>query len=219
VVDSPDPPGIYVLAGPNGAGKSSLLGAVFELAGLRYFNPDAAARQIAAANPGLTIPDANSAAWYEGKRLLETAIARRLRFAFETTLGGKTITGLLERALTAGIPVRIWYVGLVSPELHIARVRQRVQRGGHTIPEAIIRQRYLHSRLNLIRLLPRLTELWVYDNSIEGDPATPHSAPQPKLLLHWFGGKIVGPEDLAQTPEWAKPIVATALKHGRHTEE
>ena len=91
-------------------------------------------------------------------------------FAFETTLGGKTITALLERALGAGGEVRIWYVGLSTPELHLARVRARVARGGHDIPEAQIRARYDASRLNLIRMLPHLTELRVYDNSVEAVP-------------------------------------------------
>jgi len=44
--------------------------------------------QIRSANPGITNKEANSAAWLQGKRLLERAIAERLNFAFETTLGG-----------------------------------------------------------------------------------------------------------------------------------
>jgi predicted ABC-type ATPase len=199
-----------VLAGTNGAGKSSLMGAMFEQAGEEYFNPDTAARRILLANPGITHAQANSAAWYEGKRLLEQAIATRLRFAFETTLGGNTMTGLLEKALAAGIEVRIWYVGLSNPELHIARVRSRVEKGGHDVPEATIRQRYHQSRLNLIRLLPHLTELRVFDNSEEGDPQA-NIAPKPTLLLHWLRGKVVNSCDLPRTPVWAKPILATAL--------
>jgi hypothetical protein len=45
-----------------------------------------------------------------------------LDFAFETTLGGHTIGALLHEALAAGIDVRVWFVGLSSPELHMARV-------------------------------------------------------------------------------------------------
>ena len=143
---------------------------MFRQAGAEYFNPDEAARLIQSANPGTSQEDANAAAWQQGKRLLERAIAERCDFAFETTLGGRTITGLLERALSSGIEVRVWYVGLDTPELHVARVRARVARGGHDIPEARVRDRFDTSRLNLIRLLPRLTELVVYDNSAEADP-------------------------------------------------
>lgn len=181
--------------------------------GAEYFNPDEAAKKILRRNPGIDQREANSAAWHEGKRLLERAIDERLDYAFETTLGGNTIPGLLEKALAAGIEVRVWYAGLSSPELHIARVRSRVEKGGHDIPDGTIRERYNKSRLNLIRLLPRLTELRVYDNSEDRDPDA-GVAPTPKLVLHVSQGRIVDSCDLAKTPEWAKPLVATAMKLG-----
>ena len=159
----------------------------------------------------MTQAEANSQAWFEGKRLLEKAIAERLDFAFETTLGGNSISRLLERALDARMEVRIWYAGLSSPELHIARVRARVAKGGHDIPEADIRRRYNLGRLNLIRLLPRLTELRVYDNSDEADPSS-GVAPTPRLVLHLDAGRIMNAGDLGSTPDWAKPIVAAAMK-------
>ena len=199
-----------MLAGTNGAGKSSIAGAMLRHAGAEYFNPDEAARLIQSANPGTSQVDANAAAWQQGKRLLERAIAERCDFAFETTLGGKTITGLLERALSSGIEVRVWYVGLDTAELHVARVRARVARGGHDIPEARVRDRFDTSRLNLIRLLPRLTELVVYDNSAEADPQT-GAAPEPLLVLRWARGKITESCALPLTPGWAKPILAAAM--------
>jgi predicted ABC-type ATPase len=136
------------LAGTNGAGKSSLMGAMLLRSGVQYFNPDLAAQRILSANPGLSQEQVNSTAWHEGKRLLERAIHEKLDFAFETTLGGNTIAKLLDQALLHGVEVRIWYVGLDSVERHLARVRSRVARGGHDIPEAKIRERYLQSRLN-----------------------------------------------------------------------
>jgi len=211
VADKPQIPCIYVLAGTNGAGKSSLAGATFVAKGTEYFNPDEAASLILSANPEITQPEANSAAWHQGKRLLERAIAERLSFAFETTLGGQTITALLDSALSAGAEVRVWYVGLRSAELHIARVRARAAKGSHDIPEARIHERYDRSRLNLIHLMPKLTELRVYDNSEEADLDAGVS-PEPKLLLHIARGKIMSSCDLAATPAWAKPILGAALK-------
>lgn len=204
---------IYVLAGTNGAGKSSILGAMLLDEGAEYFNPDEAARRIKSANPGLSQTDANSAAWHAGKRLLERAIRERLDFALETTLGGETIADLLHSAMASGIEVRIWYVGLSGVELHIKRVRSRAARGGHDIPDQTIRRRYDQSRFNLIRLLPELTELRVFDNSQEADP-NEGSAPEPRLIVHLERGHIVtwcGPKAL---PEWAKPIVSAAIKLG-----
>jgi predicted ABC-type ATPase len=201
---------IYVLAGTNGAGKSSVGGAAIRERGADYFNPDEATRRIRLANPRISEREANSAAWQEGKRLLEDAIATRSTFAMETTLGGETITGLLLQALAEGIEVRIWYVGLATPELHIARVQARVARGGHDIPENKIRQRFEHSRINLIRLLPELAELRLFDNSTEADPAT-GAAPTPLLVLHVVKRKIAAMCDFSDVPAWAKPIVAAAV--------
>jgi predicted ABC-type ATPase len=203
-------PTIHVLAGTNGAGKSSIAGAGFRRAGADYFNPDEAARRVVAADPGLTLEEANSIAWHEGKRLLECAIEKKLELAFETTLGGNTIAALLQRAAEAGLDVRVWYAGLSSPELHIVRVRSRVAKGGHDIPESKIRERYDQSRANLIRLLPWLTSLRLYDNSEEGDPAT--VGPKPKLILHLDEGRIVQVLPMSEVPRWAKPIVTAALE-------
>jgi predicted ABC-type ATPase len=210
---------IFVLAGCNGAGKSSVGGAALRQSGADYFNPDEAAFQIALANerhsPRLTQEDVNAAAWSEGVRLLTRAIDERVGLAFETTLGGNTITELLARAANRGIDVNVWFVGLATVRLHIERVRRRVAKGGHDIPEARIRERYQRGRENLIRLLPRLAALRLFDNSTEADPDR-GIAPVPALLLDYRRGRIAAPRELralmSDTPQWAKPIVATALK-------
>jgi len=205
---------IWVLAGTNGAGKSSVGGAMIRASGADYYNPDEAAREIIEANPGTSITEANSAAWYEGRRLLERAIAERGNFAFETTLGGSTIVKLLESAIDAGIDVHVWYVALASPELHLARIKARVERGGHDIPERDVRRRYDASRQNLIALLLRLASVRVYDNSADANPTT-GEAPEPLPVLHMERGKIVEHCKLATAPDWAKPILQTALETRR----
>ena len=202
---------IYVLAGVNGAGKSSIAGAAMRAFGADYFNSDEAAKKLSAAYPRLGQTEANSIAWQHGRRLLERAIADRLDHAFEITLGANTLPRMLAQAAQAGIAIHVWYAGLASAELHIRRVRARVQRGGHDIADAHIRRHYEHSRLNLIELLPSLAALRLYDNSIEADPAE-GARPRPRLLLHMERHRIVGPADLSATPEWARAIVVAALK-------
>jgi predicted ABC-type ATPase len=89
-------------------------------------------------------------------------------------------------------------------------VRSRVERGGHDIPAATIRDRYDRGRLNLIRLLPKLTALRLYDNTDERDPYR-GVAPRPRLVLHLRKASVVSSCALSDTPEWAKPILAAAL--------
>ncbi len=200
-----------MLAGTNGAGKSSIAGQLLRRSRGDYFNPDEVARRLRAIKPGMAQRQANAAAWTAGVRLLEDAIRQHREHFFETTLGGATIAGRLELALDRGLEVRIWYVGLASPELHLARIAARVARGGHDIPEADVRRRYDAGRRNLIRLLPRITELKLFDNSVDLDPVE-GGQPQPVELLHLVAGEVLAVADPGQIPEWAKPIVAAALK-------
>jgi len=202
-------PEIVVLAGTNGAGKSSVAGAALRQAGGDYYNPDEAARRLRVADPELSRREANIRAWHIGRHFLERAIEQRFRFAFETTLGGRTITGLLCKAANVGLPVRVWYVSLDSVERHLERVRARVARGGHPIPEERIRERYDASRENLVRLLPHLTELKLYDNSRERDPAE-GIAPEPLLILHLEEGRVLDMCPMPDVPGWARPIVQRA---------
>lgn len=205
-----DRPALVVLAGVNGAGKSSLGGAALRESGLAWYNPDAYSRGLQQ-RLGYAREAADVQAWKEGLAMLEEAIAQGRSHAFETTLGGRTITQRLIDA-TATHEVMVWYCGLRSPELHIERVALRVAAGGHHIQSDKIRQRYLSAPLNLIRLMPHLAALRVYDNSASvplGMPISP-----PRLVLHMKHGRIVWPvgrEDLASVPEWAQPIVGAAL--------
>ncbi|MFT4197731.1 MAG: hypothetical protein QM601_07470 [Pseudoxanthomonas sp.] len=203
-------PRIFVLAGVNGAGKSSVGGDALTQAGSTWFNPDDFARALIRQH-GHSQEQANGMAWREGLRRLESAIANGRDFAFETTLGGNTIPARL-RAAAASHDVMMWFCGLDSPERHMARVRLRVANGGHDIPVAKIRARYLTSRENLVALMPRLARLRVLDNSADAEPGRPVAAP--RLLLQMEAGKIVFPTDvetLQRTPDWAKPILGAAL--------
>ena len=203
-------PVLYVLAGVNGAGKSSIGESEFRSQGSPVFNPDTIAQQIRLLHPDISLTLANAHAWQIGKSLLEQAIAGGHDYRFETTLGGLTIAQLLEKAARSGHRLRIWFCGLASPELHLRRVQSRVALGGHDIPKDKIRERWNRSRENLVRLLPLIDHLRVYDNSADADPAE-GLKPQPVLLLEMKSGKITAPADLSGAPDWAKPVIAAAI--------
>ena len=203
-------PVIHVLAGVNGAGKSSIGESEFRSEGLSVFNPDTIAQQIRDLHPDISLTLANAHAWQIGKSLLEQAIAGGQDYRFETTLGGRTIAQLLEKAARSGHRLQVWFCGLASADLHIRRVRSRVAHGGHDIPVEKIRERWNRSRENLIRLLPLIDHLRVYDNSSEADPAAGRQ-PRPVLLLEMQRGKIMAPADLSNAPDWAQPIIAAAI--------
>ena len=182
-------PILFVLAGVNGAGKSSIGGHLLEQRGLTWFNPDTYARELIAIS-GCDQTTANMHAWNESMRRLDEAVAGGHSHAFETTLGGHTVAARIAEA-TQTHDVMIWFCGLASPDLHVARVRARVAAGGHDIPEARIRERYPQALKNLIALMPRLAQLQVYDNTTEVPLGRP--IPDPLLVLDMQDGRLVWP--------------------------
>jgi predicted ABC-type ATPase len=206
-------PIIFVLAGVNGAGKSSVGGAILTEHGLAWFNPDAYARELMT-HFNADLAEANGRAWEHGRSQLETAITHGTNYAFETTLGARTIPDMLAKA-TITHDVVMLFCGLSSPEHHMARVQSCVAQGGHAIPENKIRERWVASRANLIRLLPRLARLQVFDNSAEAPPG--QKIPDPMLVLEMAESRLIFPRAndanaLRVTPEWARPIVQAAIE-------
>ena len=207
-------PVLLVLAGVNGAGKSSIGGNIMlRRAGLAWFNPDTWTRILV--QGGMTLSAANARAWQHGVDLLDQAIAAGRSHAFETTLGGATMARKIVAASRTH-DVLMWFCGLSSPEQHIARVAARVAAGGHDIPEARIRERWVQSPLNLIELMPHLSALRMFDNSADAAPGEP--VPDPVRVLQVRSGAVEFPLaliDLERTPDWAKPIVKAARDHAR----
>ena len=201
--------GILVLAGIDGAGKSSIAGTILNSRGGVYYNPDAAARRFV--EDGLSLDEANSRAWHRGLFNLDRAIRERRNYAFETTLGGRTITQRLIQAARMGTRVRVWYVGLSSLKIHLMRVKSRVAHGGEYVSEDMIRERWNTSRENLIRLLPHLDELALFDNSRDS-VMTAKYPPTPFHILHMVGGSVPHLAPTAQIPNWCKPMVAAAMR-------
>lgn len=206
-------PFLYVLAGVNGAGKSSVGGHVLREAGLDWFNPDTFARGLRELS-GLSQAEANGQAWQEGVNRIRDALDQGRNHAFETTLGGNSIAALLHEA-SHSHDVLMWFCGLSSPEQHIARVQARVRSGGHPINEADIRRRWPLAQQNLVRLMPVLAQLQVYDNSADAAPG--EAVPDPQLLLQMEDGQVLYPEpdnlaQLAATPAWATPLLEAALR-------
>lgn len=197
---------ITVIAGVNGAGKSSVAGANIRHKGADYFNPDEVARDLRADNPALSEAEANGQAWQMGYEQLLRAIDEGQDYIFETTLGGNTICQTLHDAIDRGEEVRVFFVGLASPELHIARVAARVSRGGHPIPEAKIRERWISAIHNLMGLIPRCTAVSVFDNSAEDTG----SGPTPVCLFSLQGEQFISPP-VNPMPNWGKPLASVAI--------
>jgi predicted ABC-type ATPase len=159
----PKPPTIYLIAGCNGAGKTTFAREFLpkEVKCLRFFNADEIARGLSPLKP--------SAGAIQAARLLlkqiDECLHRRETFALESTLSGNTYIRRFRRARQLGFEIEINYLWLSSPTQAIARVRERVKKGGHHVPAADIRRRFHRSLTHLLNdYLPLATRWTVLDN-------------------------------------------------------
>lgn len=128
---------------------------------LRFLNADEIARGLSPFKP--------SAGAVKAARLLlaqiEECLQCRETFALESTLSGKTYIRLFRQARKLGYEIELHYLWLSSPAQAIARVRQRVKQGGHSVPAADIRRRFKRSLNHLTEdYLPLATRWAVWDS-------------------------------------------------------
>ena len=146
----PQAPNLYVISGCNGAGKTTASYTVLpEMLNCREFvNADNIAAGISPFNP-------ESVALGAGRIMLKRInelLTEGADFAFETTLATKSYVSLLKKAKASGYKITLVYFWLSSPEEAIERVATRVSKGGHHIPEEVIRRRYYAGINNLVKL-------------------------------------------------------------------
>jgi predicted ABC-type ATPase len=167
---------IVIIAGPNGAGKTTFaLEFLPNEAGCPVFvNADLIAAGLSPFAPDL-------AAIKAGRLMLEAIAehaAKSESFAFETTLSGRIYARRIPRWQGAGYHVSLIFLGLISPEISMARVKERVQQGGHDVPEAAIRRRFAAGLQNFREIYRDLVDVWFYYDNSDKEP----------VLLDW-GGK------------------------------
>lgn len=137
-------PRLVIIGGPNGAGKTTLCERMKDPLGLTYLGAD----QIAAERSlGSTGQDAIRAARLFSGRAAE-ALARRESVLIESTLSGLSTRRLLASYDQAGYDITVVLVFVDSPEVCIARIRTRVARGGHFVPDDDVRRRFSRSLRN-----------------------------------------------------------------------
>ena len=157
------PPTIYLIAGCNGAGKTTFARQFLlkEVGCANFLNADYLAFGLSPLSP-------DAAAIKAGRMLLaefKSLVARKETFALESTLSGMTYLRLLRDAKRRGFRVYIHYLWLTSPAIAIARVRERVKKGGHNVPVTDIRRRFVRGRQHFVHDYAPLADRWaLWDN-------------------------------------------------------
>ncbi len=157
-------PNVYVIAGPNGAGKTTFAKDYLpQVVGcFEFINNDLVAAGLAPLQPERAQQRAARIVLHE----INDLARRGADFCIETTLAGRTYAAMLSKFSNAGYQIHLYYLWMPDVELHIRRVAERVQQGGHDVPEDVIRRRYQLSLKNFFHLYRSLASVWtIIDNS------------------------------------------------------
>lgn len=166
----PDSPLLWIIAGPNGSGKSTLYQKTIIKSDDRPFwiiNPDKLATEIwqreYAARPA-NRDAANRDAVDRLYKWLEASIHAYQTVGVETVLSTGKYRALVELAKGLGFEIHLIYVILETPEHCVERVKLRVEKGGHPVPEDKVMARYTRSLEQLPWFLDASDFAAIYDN-------------------------------------------------------
>ncbi len=155
---------ILIIAGPNGAGKTTFATEFLpHEAGCPIFvNADAIAAGLSPFQPSFVA--------FRAGRLMIEIIRDHARkgdsFAFETTLSGRRHARSIPHWQTDHYRVTLFFLRLPTPDMAVARVQQRVDDGGHAVPEDIVRRRFRAGWSNFKDIYQNLVDDWViHDNA------------------------------------------------------
>ena len=194
---------MIVLAGPNGAGKSTLYETRVKdrRPDVEFVNPDKIAEKLYGRHP--QTQDEMTAA----QRLAEDRRAELMRerksLVVESTFSHPSKLDLIRDAKAAGYEVLVHHVNVLSANISVARVANRVQEGGHPVPEDKIRERYERNQVLIRQAVKMADRAVVWDNSKRGEPPT--RAVQFEQGLATWAGKDV--------PAWARTLYSAELEH------
>jgi predicted ABC-type ATPase len=166
-VTTSERPTFWIVAGPNGSGKSSLYGntdiEAFDQS-VWIINPDLLTQRIQDVEK-LPLHEANVQAVVRVEAWLEASIRAHQTVGVETVLSTDKYRRLVLEAKQRQFEFRLIFVMLASPDLNVQRVRLRVSKGGHSVPEAKIRERWTKSLGQLPWYLDQADQAAIFDNS------------------------------------------------------
>lgn len=171
---------IYIIAGPNGSGKTTFASKFLpQYANCQNFvNADMIAQGLSPFSPRI-------AAIKAGRLVLERIhelAKKNVSFAFETTLSGKTYLNILKTQKNRGYQLHLFFLWIPDAELAVARIKDRVAEGGHSVPVHDVFRRFNRSIFNLFNVyLPVLDSVMLFDNA----------GSVPDLIAEQKNGKLV----------------------------
>lgn len=149
-------PQLLVVAGPNGAGKTTFAREYLEAHPCPYLSADL----IAEGMSPKSLEDVRIKAGRVFLREVSAQLRKAAGFVVESTLSGMTFRKVIDEARAAGYEIGIVFVFVGSSKACVARIRERVRKGGHPVSEEDIHRRFSRSIRNFWGTYRALADRW-----------------------------------------------------------
>ena len=147
---------VVIIAGANGVGKTTFALQFLQEYGYEFLNADEIAKELSARNP---TEKKISAGKIFFKRLRE-ATAQGKSLLIESTLSGRYLQSYFEIWKAQDYQIEIVFIIVASPEVSIARIAERVKKGGHFVPDKDVRRRFVRGQNNFWQIYKNLADSW-----------------------------------------------------------
>lgn len=196
-------PTLWIFAGPNGVGKTTYafknIRTVTDT--VNFVNLDEIAR-------GLSPFDVDAVRIRAARIALDMQqdfMRRGESFSIETTLAGRVYLNLVRQARETGFHVHLNYFLVPNAEICIARVAERVGRGGHFVPDDDVRRRFARS-IAMFPAYARLADTWRAFDSRRRPPSP--------MAFGRDGGRSIGKNGWRKHAEVRVGIMPAAFREG-----
>jgi predicted ABC-type ATPase len=156
---------LVIVGGPNGAGKTTFVQGYLQVYPYKYLSADALAAELSPEQPSLARIEAGR----EFSRQVKKSLSAGEDLIIESTLSGRSMQRVFKQARDGHYMIKVVFVFLDSPDTCVNRVKERVEKGGHDVPEIDIRRRFYRSKTNFWKIYREEADEWhlFYNSSDE----------------------------------------------------
>lgn len=148
---------IIIIAGANGVGKTTFAHEfLLEYPDYEFLNADEIAKEISPENPSMSKISAGKIFF----KKLDEFVENKKSFLIESTLSGRYLIQFIKLLRDKHYQIRIVFVFVDSVEILIARIADRVKKGGHFVPEEDVRRRFKRGKDNFWNIYRDLVTRW-----------------------------------------------------------